>query len=556
MATAGLLAGSRGTGTASPPPRPRRPGTGWRGGRCRSRGARSSSTGLRGPGAGAARPLGRAPHRGRRARRPLLRPGLLPRPGPALADGLLPPRRSRAGSPRWPGEEGLPVDRLMRTLGIRRVAEREAAALDPELRALLERFCAGVNAAAASATALPFEMQLLRLRVRALAPGRHPQPRQAARLRPLDQLGAGAAARRHGARAGPGAGGPARPRPTRPTTRSSPRKPWSGDGLALVEQIDAVRRSIGLAAEASGSNNWAVSGAAQRHRLAADRRRPAPAPEHAGHLVPGRACATASASSAAPRCRGCPASTWARTTTSAGPSPTSWPTSRTSSSSGSRATATCSKTSGGRCETVREEIVVKGRDEPERARGAHHPPRPDRQRGARRRRGRAAGAALADARRTDRLRRHVRAARDRLRPGAGREARGPHLARLEPDLGRPPRLDRLQADRPPAAAPRRLPRPAEAGLDAASSSGRGRSPTTSCRRWSTPRAASWSPPTTASSATSTRTTSPASGSTASAPSGSSSCCGRARSTTSRASRRCRPTTSRCPGSRRRGGSAG
>ncbi len=35
---------------------------------------------------------------------------------------------------------------------------------------------------------------------------------------------------------------------------------WSGDGLAIVEQIDAVRRSIGLAAEASGSNNWAVSG--------------------------------------------------------------------------------------------------------------------------------------------------------------------------------------------------------------------------------------------------------------------------------------------------------
>ncbi len=35
---------------------------------------------------------------------------------------------------------------------------------------------------------------------------------------------------------------------------------WSGDGLALVEQIDAVRRTIGFANEASGSNNWAVSG--------------------------------------------------------------------------------------------------------------------------------------------------------------------------------------------------------------------------------------------------------------------------------------------------------
>ena len=38
-----------------------------------------------------------------------------------------------------------------------------------------------------------------RPRVGAVDAGRHPQPRQAARLRPLDQLGARAAARRHGA---------------------------------------------------------------------------------------------------------------------------------------------------------------------------------------------------------------------------------------------------------------------------------------------------------------------------------------------------------------------
>ena len=62
------------------------------------------------------------------------------------------------------GPETLPVDRLMLTLGIRRAAEREAAALDPGLRATLERFCAGVNEAAATARALPFEMQLLRQR--------------------------------------------------------------------------------------------------------------------------------------------------------------------------------------------------------------------------------------------------------------------------------------------------------------------------------------------------------------------------------------------------------
>ncbi|HEX8690602.1 MAG TPA: penicillin acylase family protein, partial [Solirubrobacterales bacterium] len=59
------------------------------------------------------------------------------------------------------GEEGLPVDRLMRTLGIRRAAEREVGALDPLLRERLERFCEGDNAAVEAAPALPFEMQLL-----------------------------------------------------------------------------------------------------------------------------------------------------------------------------------------------------------------------------------------------------------------------------------------------------------------------------------------------------------------------------------------------------------
>ena len=52
----------------------------------------------------------------------------------------------------------------MLTLGIRRAALAEEAALDPLALAPLERFCAGVNAAAASARALPFEMRLLRQR--------------------------------------------------------------------------------------------------------------------------------------------------------------------------------------------------------------------------------------------------------------------------------------------------------------------------------------------------------------------------------------------------------
>ncbi len=160
------------------------------------------------------------------------------------------------------GEEGLPVDRLMRTLGIRRVAEREEAALDPELRGLLERFCEGVNASASAsaATALPFEMQLLRLD---FEPWR---PVDILSLGKLLAFGFSTNWERELLRADMvRALGPeltARLEPTYPAGNPIvTQEAWTGDGLAIVEQIDAVRRSIGLAAEASGSNNWAVSGA-------------------------------------------------------------------------------------------------------------------------------------------------------------------------------------------------------------------------------------------------------------------------------------------------------
>ena len=60
------------------------------------------------------------------------------------------------------GRVGLRTDRFMRTLGLRRAAEREEAALDSDLRPQLEAFCAGVNAAAADRR-LPAELQILRL---------------------------------------------------------------------------------------------------------------------------------------------------------------------------------------------------------------------------------------------------------------------------------------------------------------------------------------------------------------------------------------------------------
>ncbi len=157
------------------------------------------------------------------------------------------------------GTEGLPIDRLMRTLGIRRAARAEEAALDPRLLEMLERFCAGINAGAASAPP-PFEMQLLRLR---FEPWR---PVDILSLGKLLAFGLSTNWERELLR-----GDMVRALGPELTAKLDPAYPannpvvtqeaWSGDGLALVEQIDAMRRSIGLAAEASGSNNWAVTGA-------------------------------------------------------------------------------------------------------------------------------------------------------------------------------------------------------------------------------------------------------------------------------------------------------
>src|SRR5215212_1412915 len=158
------------------------------------------------------------------------------------------------------GEEGLAVDRLMRTLGIRRAAEREVAELEPELRARIERFCAGVNAAARDARALPFEMQVLR---QDFAPWR---PVDILSLGKLLAFGLSTNWEKELLRADM-----ARELGPELATRLDPVYPadnpvvaqsleaWTGEGVPLVEQLDRVRGSLGLAAEASGSNNWAVS---------------------------------------------------------------------------------------------------------------------------------------------------------------------------------------------------------------------------------------------------------------------------------------------------------
>ncbi|MGI8460111.1 MAG: penicillin acylase family protein [Solirubrobacterales bacterium] len=172
-------------------------------------------------------------------------------------------RRSASGRiSEIAGPVTLPTDRLMRTLGFRRIAEREERELEPALRAELEALCAGVNAAANSARSLPFEFQVLRMPFEPWRPAdmlaatkllafglstnwerellradltRELGPELAAKLDPGYPLGHPLATR-------PGDG-------------------FLGPGLALAEQITSVRETLGLSAEASGSNNWAVSGA-------------------------------------------------------------------------------------------------------------------------------------------------------------------------------------------------------------------------------------------------------------------------------------------------------
>jgi penicillin amidase len=158
------------------------------------------------------------------------------------------------------GEAGLPTDRLMRTLGISRVAEREQEALEPRLRGLLESYCAGVNAARGTLRALPFEFGILRL-------GFEPWiPADILSLGKLLSFGLSANWERELLRADMvralGAELAVRLDPAYPARNPiATQERWSGDGLALVEQIDAVRRALGMAVEAGGSNNWAVSAA-------------------------------------------------------------------------------------------------------------------------------------------------------------------------------------------------------------------------------------------------------------------------------------------------------
>jgi penicillin amidase len=170
-------------------------------------------------------------------------------------------RASRGRLSEFAGPDMLQVDRLMRTLGLGRVAARETDAIAGQLRTRLAAYAAGINAAIDAAAAHPIEFQLLRLEpepwtvadslasAKLMALGlstnwemelyraelvRAVGPEQAARLEPQYPRGSAVVL--------------------------TPGEAYSGNGSDLGRQIANVKEAIGLTAHAGGSNNWVVSG--------------------------------------------------------------------------------------------------------------------------------------------------------------------------------------------------------------------------------------------------------------------------------------------------------
>ena len=229
----------------------------------------------------------------------------------------------------------------MRTLGLRRIALAEEAALGEELGSALAAYSAGVNAAAEAAAALPVELQLLRTEFEPWRPGRHPDPDQAAGAGPVDQLGARADPRRHGPR--PRA--PSWRRALTPATPRAIRSRSSREPSGAAADSRSPRRSTSCGRR-SGSRPRRRARTTGPSRRGA--RRPAAPCLPAIRTCP-RACRGSPTSSgsrsadgpaAGPRSRAGSGSPSARTTTSPGRSPTRWPTSWTCSSSGCATSST------------------------------------------------------------------------------------------------------------------------------------------------------------------------------------------------------------------------
>jgi penicillin amidase len=172
-------------------------------------------------------------------------------------------RRATAGRlAEFAGADALHADVLMRTLGMRRVAEREERDLSPLLRSFLDAYAAGVNASIDCAPALPIEFQLVRV---------EPEPWTAVDLLAASKLMAFGLStnwelellRAQLVReAGPERTERLEPRyPRANPIVVAPGEMYAGNGADLAAQIAHVRETLGLGVPAGGSNNWVVSGA-------------------------------------------------------------------------------------------------------------------------------------------------------------------------------------------------------------------------------------------------------------------------------------------------------
>ncbi|MFN2611922.1 MAG: penicillin acylase family protein, partial [Solirubrobacterales bacterium] len=159
------------------------------------------------------------------------------------------------------GEDALASDKLMRTLGLYRIALREEAELAPSLRAQLEAHCAGINEAARTARSLPAEFQILRLD---WEPWRPADMLALIKLLSFGLSGNWEAELRRADMARLlGEELSIRLDPTYPEGNPIVTEPggqgFSGDSGAIADQIGRVREALGFASGASGSNNWAIS---------------------------------------------------------------------------------------------------------------------------------------------------------------------------------------------------------------------------------------------------------------------------------------------------------
>jgi penicillin amidase len=171
-------------------------------------------------------------------------------------------RRATAGRvSEFGGEDSLRLDRLMRTLGMRRAAEREDRELSPKLRDLLDAYCKGINSAIESYRALPIEFQILRI---------EPEPWRSVDLLATAKLMAFGLSTNwemelHRAQLVREAGveravklEPQYPREN--PLVMAPGDVYAGRGSDLAHQIELVKEELGLTMHATGSNNWVVSG--------------------------------------------------------------------------------------------------------------------------------------------------------------------------------------------------------------------------------------------------------------------------------------------------------